>query len=470
MLKHLLIILTALTVISCVHTARADDTGSDGAPRHKPNVKAWKTDRANGKKAFEQKQYAQADHFYRAALAEARNFDAKDDRLAESLLDLGEFYAETGNLGPAEPLLREVVQVRHDDPSPLLEAQSIAPYAIVSMKLGHYNEAAKTYARIQELLSRKFGADHPLVVDAMLQRGIAYYEEGDLAQAEPLLKRSASLFQNPTSRVIIRPTEPAFHGSEIYRRTYRPNFANALQALGFLSSIYIQQGKLDDAQACLKNSLKIVDENDAKGDPALPDALRQLSAFYLSTTNYPAAEPIMQRLVRLDEKNLGAANAATVTAQTELADVYLRDQKPADAEALYKKVLAASEQNSGPDSRETILLVGHLAKFYFERQDYAQAEPLYRREAEHAEKFQSSDLPEILSDEATIYEKLGRDADLAAVYQKQIAAYEKMFGPDSRALVKPLTDCAAALRREKKDSEAQAMEVRVKAIQAAQSK
>ena len=71
----------------------------------------------------------------------------------------------------------------------------------------------------------------------------------------------------------------------------------------------------------------------------------------------------------------------------------------------------------------------------------------------------------VLDEQATIYSKLNRDADLEGVYTKQIAVYEKMFGSNSKALVKPLTNYAALLRKLQRDPDAEAIETRVKSIQ-----
>ena len=73
-------------------TVHADETTAQ--PRRKPDVKVWKTSHAEGQKALEQKHYAEAETFFKAALAEAMNFDAGDERLADSLMDLGTFCAQ----------------------------------------------------------------------------------------------------------------------------------------------------------------------------------------------------------------------------------------------------------------------------------------------------------------------------------------------------------------------------------------
>ncbi len=83
------LIISALSLSLLLPQIHADDT------RHKPDVKAWKKLRADGQKAMEQKRYSEAVQPFAAALAEARNFDADDYCLAESLEDLADALWET---------------------------------------------------------------------------------------------------------------------------------------------------------------------------------------------------------------------------------------------------------------------------------------------------------------------------------------------------------------------------------------
>jgi tetratricopeptide (TPR) repeat protein len=441
--------------------------GDDGAqPRHQPDVKAWKTNREQGQKALEQKNYSQARDFFKAALAEARNFDAKDTRLAESLTDLAHVYYSTGNVAEAEPLFREVTEIRYNDPNQLMEADALFTLGVVGERLGHYDEAAKVFQQAEDILARKLGRDNPETVLCTFRRGIVYYEQQDYARAEPLLKRSFTLFRNPASKITFRKPDSSIGGMQAIRHTYRPNYAYALEAVSRLSQIYVIQKQLPEAEQCFKDALALVDEYAGKNDPEIPGVLQAMAAFYFSLNNYAAAEPVLQRLAKIQEKNLGATNEVTLATQDRLAGIYAQEKKAAEAESLYQKIIASRELASGTDSRETGVAVANLGKFYVTQGDYEKAEPLYRRQLTQVEKYQGDGvaLTPILADQAVIYAKLGRDAELEAVYRREIKIYEKMFGANSPALVKPLTDCAQILRKEKRDAEAAVLEERASAI------
>lgn len=460
-------ILISLSV--CLQIRAADNP----APPHgKPDVKAWKSSRAQGQKALEQKNYAEAEASFKIALDAARNFGPKDDRLVESLVDLANVEVDTKNLAAAEPLLREAAEIRHDDPDPVLEARCLYEFALVSEELGHYDDVAKSFQRAEELFSRKLGPNHPMAVLCAFRRGTVYFKQGDYAQAEPLLKHSFNLFRNPATRISLRNADPAVYGLRLYRTIRRPNYAYALEAASLLSVIYIHENRPAEAESSLKDSLKLVDEYAGNNDPAIPEVLKGLSAFYFSMTNYAATDPILERLAKFQQKNLGETNEATLATQSSLARVYELEKKNTEAEALYGKIATLTEKASGPESRETAAALAQLAKFYVTIGEYEKAEPLYRRQLVLAEKYQGGGvaLMPILSDLIIVDTKLGRDADLEAICKQQIAVIEKMFGANTPALIKPLTDCAALLRKEKRDAEAEPLEVRANGIKASQNR
>ena len=129
-----------LAFLLCAPALRADSTD---APKHKPNTKLWKSEKEQGETAFKNRQMTEAETHFQAALAEAENFDAKDYRLAESLTELGEFYARVGRFADAEPLLRRAVDIRRGDPKPLIEAEVQFLYGFTCLQLQHHEPAEK---------------------------------------------------------------------------------------------------------------------------------------------------------------------------------------------------------------------------------------------------------------------------------------------------------------------------------------
>jgi tetratricopeptide (TPR) repeat protein len=440
-----------------------------GKLRGKPNVKAWQKNRDAGQKALTQGQTAEAEAFLQAALGEAEKFDPKDYRLAESLSDLANFRAATGDFAAAEPLCRRALAIRRGDPNRLTEAECLLALGQACRNLLKYEEAEKCLLEARKIVDAKVGRDHP--ADALCQLYLAqlYQEQRDYSKAEPLFKQALEQFRHPSSKVKFQPMDPATHGVRTTRMTYRPNYNYALDALNGLGQVYLNQDLPEKAEACFKDTVKLVEEQPNAPEANLQLALSTLSAYYLSRTNYAQAEAVLDRLEHTQEKSLGLKNPATLKTLAELALVYDRNSKSPDAEATFKKVLEAREKFQDSDSEEMLVSTGDLAAFYVRHEQYEPAAALYERLWTRAEKLRSADVRELpmLTQLGVIYAKLGRNADLEKVYRQQISISEKLFGPGNKAVLKPLENYAALLRKEKRDAEAEPIEARANAIRGA---
>ena len=238
----------ALTMSQNVRADNSPTEPTAAQPHHKPDVKAWKTSREQGQKAFEQKHYAEAETFFKGALEQAVNFGPKDVRLAESLFDLAVVYFDTGQYAAGEPLCRKAAEIRHGGPSPALEVECLNLFAMTSVRLAHYDEAIKAYERAEMLVSRLAGRDNPGAVRFRYERGLIFYVQGDYAQAEPLLKSSAALFEHPASRIKFQTIDPAVNTYQVWRITFRPDSDYAFDALSRLTVIYSAQNRLSEAE------------------------------------------------------------------------------------------------------------------------------------------------------------------------------------------------------------------------------
>ena len=244
-------LLPLLAFIHCAPPVRADSP-PDGLKR-KPNVKLWKSEKEQGEADFKARQTTDAEIHFKAALAEAENFDANDYRLAESLSELGELYARGGNFADAEPLLHRAATVRKGDPNPLTEAYVQFLLGVTCLQLRHYEGAETALLRAQELYSRKSGHDSPPAVVCMFYLGTLYDDQHAYAKAESLLKRSASLFEHPATRTINHKiNDPAARGGmDVWVGQFRPNYVYAIEALARLGSLYTQTGPRGGSQLVL---------------------------------------------------------------------------------------------------------------------------------------------------------------------------------------------------------------------------
>src|SRR5437867_4937212 len=71
----------------------------------------WLEQMAAGRRAYQQKQYAEAERLFQASIAQAEHFGQKDARFGTSLNALGVVYFEETNYAAPEPLFKRASTV-----------------------------------------------------------------------------------------------------------------------------------------------------------------------------------------------------------------------------------------------------------------------------------------------------------------------------------------------------------------------
>src|SRR5438876_12233596 len=72
----------------------------------------WQEQMAAGRRAFQQKRYAEAEQFFQASIREAERFGLQDARLGTSLNSLAILYFAQTNNAAAEPLYKRALSIR----------------------------------------------------------------------------------------------------------------------------------------------------------------------------------------------------------------------------------------------------------------------------------------------------------------------------------------------------------------------
>jgi tetratricopeptide (TPR) repeat protein len=249
--------------------------------------------------------------------------------------------------------------------------------------------------------------------------------------------------------------------------------------------------QMHEAETHFQAALAEAENFDAK-DYRLAESLTEFGELYARTGRFADAEPLLQRAVdirRSDPKPLIEAEVQFLYGFT--------CQQLHHNDAAEKAFLRAQELYSrklGPDHPLAVRCSFYLGAIYGDEQNYAKAEPLLKRCLglfEHpATRLVNHNVYDPAASKGTevwiarfrpdsdyaletrvllgmIYAREGKLSEAEENYKQSIAGYEKALGQDSKALVRPLTAYAALLRKMNRDSEAEAIEARVKSIQGA---
>lgn len=157
----------------------------------------WAKYLADGAKAYELRQYDEAEKWLKAALSEAERFGPDDPRLATTLDDLAELYRAQGRYAEAEPLYKRSLAIREkiSTPDQADQVGTLDGLAELYKAQGRYAEAEPLFKRSLEISEKNHGRTHPEVAAGVESLAELYNAEGKYAEAEPLYRRSLRIWE-----------------------------------------------------------------------------------------------------------------------------------------------------------------------------------------------------------------------------------------------------------------------------------
>jgi tetratricopeptide (TPR) repeat protein len=211
------------------------------------------------------------------------------------------------------------------------------------------NLLEQALAEIRELL----GADSLETAQAMSNLAAAYWPDGDISKAELLATRADVLFSG-------------FPGSRLSER------ANNRQ---ILSSVYLTQGRYQDAIKLLLASLEFGD------DRMKAMSYGNLAVAAIGLGEMAQADEYARRGLALAEQALPEGHPYRAVLLNNLAQACRFSGKYLEAEKFYREALGIWETRLGPSHPDVGRGLMNLAAFYHERGREAGAEQLYLRAA-----------------------------------------------------------------------------------------
>jgi tetratricopeptide (TPR) repeat protein len=234
---------------------------------------------------------AQAEpHLARAAELAGGSSKVDPATRAAVLTDLGTLLLALRKFDKAEPVLKEVLQLR------------------------------------EQTLGLRPAAEQADLADALAALGSAYLGRSRYLSAEPLFKRALTL------RERIAP------GGDLAT-------AAVLHGLGTSPG----PEEYRKAENEFSKALRIREKVSGPNHPGVAAAAEDLAALYLKTNTPDEAEPLLRKALAVREKTVGAGHPSLAPTLHHLANA-VRDQgRAADAEPLYKRALAIREKELGAD-------------------------------------------------------------------------------------------------------------------------
>lgn len=229
-----------------------------------------------GKTAFLEGRYDEAEDLFGSAMEHARQYGHDDPRYANAVNNLGELYRKQAKFAKAAPIYVELLD-------------------IADTKLQKKRQEA-----------------------AVLVNNVAafYRDKGDYPRAEELYKKAIAIWTNEVKKMS------------------DPNYA---AMLGGLARVYKDEGRYCESEPLYKQALQIREASQGADSPEVAAVLDSLAGLYREQARYAESEPLYRRALQIDVKAYGWQHADTATDENSLAGL-LRDMgRLKEAEQLYLK-------------------------------------------------------------------------------------------------------------------------------------
>ena len=208
-------------------------------------------------------------------------------------------------------------------------------------------------------------------------------------------------------------------------------------AMDNLGDVYGLQGRFDDGERMLKQALDLFDRsfgNNAEAAPNYDKMLNDLGNLYLDAGRLADAEATMRRSLAITRARHGEAHPNVAGTMGNLATVLEHEGRYAEAEKLYQQALQAYERIFGPNHATTAIGLNNLANVYAAQGRNEAAAGLQERVLAIYEKAFGPDSPDVgraLNNLANSYTDMGRTAQALDLYRRSLAVMERKFGEGS---------------------------------------
>jgi tetratricopeptide (TPR) repeat protein len=225
----------------------------------------------------------------------------EDVQFAAIVHNLGEIYRLQKRYAEAEAFYRRALAIRqklhgpaHPDTSGALGSVSALLY-----ELGRLEEAMELGRRTLDIRIAKLGPSHPLTAATHSNVSLIAAALGDTAAARKHSERAIEIWNS---------TLGAQH----------PNIAIALVNLG---EFQFKDGEFASADDSMRRAVEILD-NSSENHTRLPEVLLRWAALYVSLEKTQGAEKLIRRAMSIQERNAKSNTPEYAEAQKRLAHVF----------------------------------------------------------------------------------------------------------------------------------------------------
>ena len=337
------------------------------------------------------------------------------------------------------------------------------------LDLGQDVPALKAFTQSYEVLKAALPEDDPVVVTAIHNLGVVYYElnrpEAKEFMTKALAQREKT--QGPDSfpvamtcltlaKVFRREANyPAAVSTlrravDILRKNEKQQSAMLLRSLDDLTVLYLLSGETDKAEANQREGEEMAERLFGKDHRLTVQLQQRRGDLHLLRGEMAEAEKCFLRLLEYFTKQDGEASTNAVNGNLGIAQFYEQIGQTQKAEQHFIRALKSVEAVSGGESGLTAQLQSRLGDFYNNTmKDWPRAESCYRRALAILDtgKFERAAVPQLQVNLANICMNTNRNDEARSLLQAMKREAEEK-GPDGAGNVEGARILLAALNED----------------------
>ena len=362
-------------------------------------------------------------------------FGANDVRLADTLAALGGLARDRENYKEAASYFERVLAaVQAANAPPLDVASALDHLGDVYGLQGRFDEGERKLKQGLDLLDRSFGtsAEAALNYDKMLNDlGNLYLDAGRLTEAEAALRRSLAIMR-------------ARNGED---------YPNVAATMGNLATVLEHGARYTEAEKLNQQTLRAYERIYGPNHPTTAIALNNLANAYSAQGKNEVAAGLQERVLAIYEKAFGPDSPDVGRALHNLANSYASLGRNEQALGLYHRSLAVMESKFGEGSGPSALAVGSLGQALMDSGKTDEARPYLVRCLEIDERVLGAAHPQLIKDlraVALLDLKIGNLAEARGRLDRALVIAQDRLGPRHQDTIATLINLADVDRHERK--------------------
>ena len=288
--------------------------------------------------------FAEAERWYRQALAMRRKDDPDAPATADTQVRLGAVLTERGDPAAAEPYLRSALAAleRHLGRDHEKVAPAANNLAHAYQMQSKFDDARPLFERALNIWRRIHGDKHPGVAKSLHNLGLVAHDQSRYADAERIFRELLAIEQ----------------------KRLRPGHADLAFPINSLARLSHDQGRLAQAETWYREALSIREKTLGRDHVLTADITLWLGRLLVEKGAPGNAEPLLRHGLEVREKNYKPGDWRTAEAKSFLGACLAAQKRFADAEPLLLEGYETLAERRGREWRRTTQALERLVDLY----------------------------------------------------------------------------------------------------------